>query len=334
MPGTANSADTLERESRFARLKKVGKSIVHFINPVSGSKKYYAETRKKVDEIGGRIVVSDHSGQISDLVRDAIEKDPTTHAVIYGGDGTMFEAVNGLMRSGKNDTAVISVIPSGSGNDFSKLANDYGVIKKGETKKIDLVKTTCGGKVRYFDNMMNIGFDCNVVHETEKIRNGGIIKGSAAYIAGVAKVLGVKKTISPTITLEGVVDISSGKELGDLVFENEILLTACANGKYCGGGFKAAPLAKLDDGYMDVLVISNVTRAKFVSLVKFYHDGTYIHGNGKLKPKFEGIIRYIRCKKMTVDGIERFCLDGEIFETNGEPVVAEIAHCAVNYQAI
>ena len=334
MPNSALSTDTLDREEKFTRLKKVGKKIVHFINPASGSKKYYASTRKAVDEIGGQIIVSDHSGQISDLVREALEKDPTTHAVIYGGDGTMFEAVNGVMRSGANDTAVVSVIPSGSGNDFSTLANDYGVIRKGETKKIDLVKTTCGGEVRYFDNMMNIGFDCAVVHETEKIRNGGIIKGSAAYIAGVVKVLGAKKAMHPKITLSGCVEIGSGKELGDMSFDKELLLTACANGKYCGGGFKAAPLAKLDDGYMDVLVISNVSRTTFVSLVKYYHDGTFIHGNGKLKPKFEGIISYVRCRKMTIEGPERFCLDGEIFETNGEPIVAEVVPHAINFQAI
>ena len=319
----------------FSRVKSVGKKIVHFINPVSGNSRYYASTRKAVDEIGGQIVVSEHSGQISELVREALEKDPYTHAVIYGGDGTVFEAVNGIMQSGANETATLSVIPSGSGNDFSTYANDPKNFKHGETRKIDLIKTICGKTVRYFDNMMNIGFDCDVVHETEKIRSSGIVKGSAAYIAGVVKVLGAKKLIFPEIVLSGCVDISTGKDIPDITFVKELLLTACANGQFCGGGFKAAPLSRLDDGLMDVLIINDVSRAKFISLVKDYHEGTYINERGVLKPRFEPVINYVKCKKMTVSGIERFCLDGEIFELGkDESITAEVVPAAINFQAI
>ena len=330
-----SSADTLERKGKVSKIISAGKKIVHFMNPVSGSSRYYASTRKAVDELGGQIVVSEHSGQITELIMDALEKDPATHAVVYGGDGTVFEAVNGIMLSGAAETATLSVIPSGSGNDFSSFANDPATLSHGESVKIDLVKTTCGGKVRYFDNMMNIGFDCSVVYETEKIRAGGVIKGSAAYMAGVAKVLGAKKPIHPTITLSGCVDTATGEPIDDVTFSKELLLTACANGKLCGGGFKAAPLAKLTDGLMDVLVISNISRVKFVSLVKDYHDGTFINEKGQLKPRFKDVITYVKCRKMEISGIERFCLDGEIFSVPaGEPLVAEIVPAAINFRAI
>lgn len=329
------SAQKLDREEKLARATAGDVRNVHFINPVSGSSRYYDATRKSIDKLGGRVIVSDHSGQIPELVAAALSDDPHTHAIVYGGDGTVFEAVNGVMRSGAAETAVLSVIPSGSGNDFSACANESGELPKGEIRRIDLVKTTCGGIERYFANMMNIGFDCTVVHETEKIRESGLIKGSAAYIAGVVKVLAQKKTFTPTVTLSGCVDVSTGEPLDDMTFEREILLTACANGRYCGGGFKGAPLASLDDGLMDVLVINDISRTRFVTLVGEYRTGTYIDGNGRIKDRFKDVVSYIKCRKMTVSGAERFCLDGEIFDiAPGEELVAEIVPQAINFEAL
>ena len=326
---------TKERDGKVTRLKNSENTrVAHFINPVSGSHRFYDATRKAVDEIGGKIFVSERSGQITEMVIDALEKDPSTHVVVYGGDGSIYEAVNGIMQSGHNDTAVLSVIPSGSGNDFSAYANDSGVFSRGEIHKIDLIKTTCGGETRYFDNMMNMGFDCSVVYETSNVRKAGVIKGSAAYIAGVVKVLGQKKTMNVSLTLSDCVSLSTGKPVDDFHVEKSLLLTACANAAYCGGGFKAAPISKIDDGYMDVLVINDVTRPKFISLVGDYRAGTFINEKGVMKKSFREYVDYIRCKKMTIVGPEMFCLDGELFETNGEEIVAEVAHNAINFMAI
>lgn len=322
-------------EGKISRAVGTGREIVHFINPKSGSSRYYDETRKSIDRLGGKVVVSEHSGQIAHLVSAALRKDPYTHAVIYGGDGTVYEAVNGIMESGASETATLSVIPSGSGNDFSTYANDSGVIGKGETKKIDVVKTTSGGVTRYFQNMMNIGFDCSIAAETVKIRNNTIIKGSAAYIAGVIKEFARKKTFSPKITLSGCIDSATGEPIGDIESDSEILLTACANGQYCGGGFRSAPLASLDDGLMDVLIVNDLSRMKFLTIIGEYHEGTFVNERGEVKPQFASIVSYIKCRKMTITGAERICLDGEIIDISpDEPLVAEVIPQAINFRAI
>lgn len=330
-----SSRATLDREGKMSRVIGMGQKIVHFINPKSGSSRYYDETRKSIDRLGGKIVVSEHSGQIEHLVSAALKKDPYSHAVIYGGDGTVYEAVNGIMASGASETAVLSVIPSGSGNDFSTYANDSGDIAKGETKRIDVVKTTSGGVTRYFMNMMNIGFDCSVAAETVKIRNNTVIKGAAAYMAGVFREFARKKTFSPKITFSGCVDTSTGEPIGDIESDSEILLTACANGQYCGGGFRSAPLARLDDGLMDVLVIKDLSRLKFLSLVGEYHAGTFVNEKGAVKPAFASLVSYIKCSKMTITGTGRICLDGEIIDVSpDEPLVAEVIPQAINFRAI
>ena len=325
---------TRERKGKVSRLKSAGQKVVHVINPVSGSHRFYDSTRKAVDEIGGKIFVSERSGQITELVMEALAKDPSTHVVVYGGDGTVFEAVNGIMQSGCSDTAVLSVIPSGSGNDFSAYANDSGALPRGEIRKIDLVKTTCGGVVRYFDNMMNIGFDCDVVYETFNIRKAGIVKGSAAYIAGVTRVLASKKPMHASIELSGCIDIATGKPIGDYTREDDFLLTSCSNCQYCGGGFKSAPIAKIDDGYVDVLLAKDISRTRCLSLIRDYHAGTFIDKNGIMKKQFSGVLEYKRCKKMTVTGPARFCLDGELIETGGNTVEAEVVPQAINFMPI
>lgn len=323
-----------EKKERFSRLKKVGRKIVHVLNPVSGSSKYYEAAKKTVEEIGGDVLLSEYHGHITELVENTLAKDPSSHIVVYGGDGSLYEACNGIMNSGANSTALLSVIPSGSGNDFSSYANNSDEFPKGESKKIDIIKTTCADQIRYFGNMMNIGFDCSVVDNTFKIRKTGLFKGPSAYIAGLVKELVVKKTTPANITLSGCVNIETGIPCDDINVSKNILLTAAANGKFCGGGFKAAPLANLNDGLMDVLVIDDVTRMKFISLVKYYRSGTFIDDNGELISQISSVLSYNKCKKMTITGMPRFCLDGELFETEGKELVAEVIPEAINFVAV
>ena len=68
---------------------------------------------------------------------------------------------------------------------------------KGKSEKIDLLE--CNG--RYCVNIVNIGFDCNVVYEMEKIRNAKIVPNKLAYIAGIVVTL-FKKMYSKSDQIE------------------------------------------------------------------------------------------------------------------------------------
>ncbi len=304
------------------------RKTVHILNPVSGGSRYFEAARRAVESVGGEILVSEGPGQIFTLTRDLFRKNPFAHAVVYGGDGTVYEAVNGIMESGAAETASFSVYPAGSGNDFSAYANDSGVFPKKEIRRIDLVKTTVGDKVRYFANIMNMGFDCSVVLETFRVRKTRIIRGASAYIAGLAATLIKKPTISATVTLSGC----EGGE--DRTFQQKFLLTACANAHYYGGGFHAAPLASLTDGLMDVMVINDMSRLRFLSLVGAYKAGTYIDENGVLGKKYKDVISYHRCRKIRIEGVSHYCLDGEVFKTGGSPIEAEVIPNAIGFAAI
>lgn len=313
---------------------------VHIINPKSGrgagGGRIFSAVEASVAETGGEIIKSEHPGHIEEIAAEVCAKDPFAHIIAYGGDGTVCETVNGIMKAGAGRTASFSVVPVGSGNDFSAYANDSGVFKKAELNKIDVIRVKCGENVRYFANMMNIGFDCNVVSETYTLKKTPFLHGSAAYVAGVMKTLLLKKTFRGKVTLEGVVPFGEGEiSTSPEVFEQEILLTATANSRYCGGGFCAAPLASLTDGLMDVLIVKNISRIRFAMLVGAYHAGSYIDENGVMEPRFDKILTYRKCRKITVEGPELFCLDGEVYPTDkSRTVEAEVIPGALWYAAL
>ena len=297
------------------------RQYIHIVNPAAGGGRHLKAARTAVETTGGTLLESKHPGNLAELICENAARDPYAHFVIYGGDGTVFEAVNGIIRSGKNRTVSFSVIPAGSGNDFSAHVNDSGKLEKYALTPIAAVLTRSDGEERYYANMMNIGFDCNVVRATASLKKNPLFRGGAAYIAGAAKELVKKKTTDAEIVLENCVDPETGETAPARVFRQKILLTAAGNGSHCGGGFNSLPLAEADDGLLDVLVVNDVSRRTFVALVGDYRAGTYLDENRALKPPFREILRFIRCSRMTVKGPEYFCLDGEVFPTGEEKTV-------------
>jgi len=299
---------------------------VHIINPVSGSGRFYEAACRGAERSGGEVRLSEYAGMVEEIAAELFASDPYAHAVVYGGDGTVNEAINGIMRSGNSETALFSVVPAGSGNDFSAYANDKAGFSYEKATRIDVMRTR-SAKVgdRFFVNMMNVGFDCDVVRETYKLKKNPLFHGKMAYIGGIAKVLFAKKPIEAKITLT---DANGNEE----IFEKEILLTACANSQFCGGGFCAAPLADVTDGEMDVLVVNDLSIPSFISMVGAYKSGTYISKDGVINSRFKDIISYRKCVKMKLEGPKWVCLDGEIIELGADRTLeAEVLRGALGY---
>ncbi|MBR4255563.1 MAG: hypothetical protein IKQ18_00245, partial [Clostridia bacterium] len=72
---------------------------VKIINPAAGQ-------GKAVNEINDETsyYVSKSVGDIENFVYNTLKKEPETHFIVCGGDGSINEAVNGIMRSGASDT--------------------------------------------------------------------------------------------------------------------------------------------------------------------------------------------------------------------------------------
>lgn len=218
-----------------------------------------------------------------------------------GGDGTFCEVVNGVYCAENNEHARVGVMPIGTGNDFvksfapSERFLDIDAQLCADETEIDVID--CNGFCSA--NMINIGFDCEVVVKTANIKRSPIVPRKMAYIFGLVLTL-VKK---PTVNIKSI-----RVDGGETVENIEYLLTTFANGRFCGGGFNSNPYASLDDGKIDYMFINNVKRTKFLSLVGSYKSGTHIcPENDNIISNSKGEIIEIEFNAPT-----NVCIDGEV----------------------
>ncbi len=264
-----------------------------------------------LEVVEGEYYRSQSAGDATSKIEEVCREDPNTHVIVYGGDGSVYEAVNAIMKSGAEDTAELTVVPFGTGNDFVKSLPS----EPGTYKKIDLIKFND----KYSANIINIGFDCDVVRVTEKLKKMKLVRGSIAYAIGVLATVFHKigKKFDIEFTLEdGTVEYEKG----------EHLLCVIANGRYYGGGFCCAPNAELDDGILDVMLVRKISRLRFAKFIGGYKKGLHIMPDGSINPKYESILIYKRCKSVKLRDVMQLCADGEIIDCkDAEISVAERA---------
>ncbi|MBR5517217.1 MAG: hypothetical protein IKU53_04515, partial [Firmicutes bacterium] len=290
---------------------------IFVINPKAGAGKGLDKLKNEITAVAERLG-ADIGFYITKAVGDAekfarlvcSETDPSEEIrlIACGGDGTVNEVLNGIMGY-KN--AVLGVLPIGTGNDFVRnfpKDADFMNIEaqlEGYLMKSDVIKYS--GKLageestKYCINMFNIGFDCNVADLTQKLKTYPLLNGSTAYLAAIVGILVKKKGAKLKVELDG-----------EVVENGPLLLTAIANGGFCGGGVNSAPTASINDGIMDVNVIYNVSRLDFVRKFPHYSKGTHME-----LPDIDKILLFKQCKtaKITpLDGNMRLCVDGEIID--------------------
>lgn len=233
------------------------------LNPNAGkgkAKLMLTRTEKflKAEEFVFDVLETTGPGHATELAREAVARGAET-VIAAGGDGTVREVVSGLAGT----KAALGIVPLGSGNDFCKtiglpqeLDAACHVIRSGRVRRFDL------GRVgnTYFANAVGIGFDALVVIEANRIRR---LKGLPLYVGSVLRAM--LRFDCPHTTIE----------LDNRRFEQQILLVACANGQYFGGGFHVAPEAKADDGLLDVCVIDHVNRLKILQKLMYVIKGTH-----------------------------------------------------------
>ncbi len=273
------------------------------INPASGKGKIHGDMEQQIHEVCRREGVDYtvyHTKGIGDgerYVRETCACGGEYRFYACGGDGTLCEVVNGAAAFAN---AAVGVVPVGTGNDFvrnfttKKRFLDIAAQLKGSIRRLDLIKYN----ERYIVNMLNTGFDCEVVRSVVSIKKHPLIPGKLAYLAGVVKNFVKKPGVNMTVSVDG-----------GPAQDKQLLLTCVANGQFCGGGFHSAPLGALDNGKMDVCFIKNVTRRKFVSLLPAYKKGTYLE-----RQDVKDIAEYLTCSRLDIKfpAPQYVSIDGEL----------------------
>lgn len=300
--------------------------LVYVLNPAAGQGRYLPDARLAAEKHRADLVhLTEGIGDCTDFIAEACLKDPHTHFVVYGGDGTAGEAATGIMRAGAGDAARLTIMPCGSGNDFYRGISEVTLPEGEDSIMIDLLSVNG----RHALNMMNIGFDCSVVVASESLRRKRFMSNGLSYICGVGQVLTHKESFRADIRLCGVKKPGESEEREETI-SGDFLLCAVGNLPYYGGGFKAAPAASPTDGLLDVMIVRNVSVPKFLTLVGTYRSGKHINPETLAPhPRFLPYIEYRQCRSLSFFGAKQVCMDGEVIPATG--VRAEVIPQAIRY---
>jgi YegS/Rv2252/BmrU family lipid kinase len=267
------------------------------INPVAGkgkALKFIKEIKSLFVNSGKKysIRITEKPGHATEIAREYTKKG-SLRVYSVGGDGTLNEVINGMVGSNSS----LAIIPTGSGNDFIKSVISSSLEPK------DILMRAINGKVRltdlakvnekYFINISSIGFDAEVVYNTNKIKKLPGIPGKLAYILGAIITLFKYNNNYLKVNIDGH------------YIETKSLLTAVANGRYYGGGMLPTPNAEIDDGQFDICLISEVNRFKIFRFLPRFIKG--LHGSLKEVSFYRGKKITIECDRdLTIN------IDGEV----------------------
>lgn len=176
--------------------------------------------------------------------------------VVAGGDGLVAEVVNGLAPD--PGRVRLALLPTGTGNDFARaLGLGAGpevaleALRSGRVRRVDAARLRAPGpgvdeaSARWFVNAAVGGLAGRVARRAHRGRKRRW--GALAYrIAALPELLRAR-AVPTELVLEGV----GGMERLELSAH----AVAVSNGPFAGGGVRVAPAARVDDGWLEVVVV-------------------------------------------------------------------------------
>ena len=241
-------------------------------------------------------------GDATDLSRRILKED-AARIVAVGGDGHLNEVLNGFIENDLpvNAESRLSFVMTGTGCDFQrslgisgKWQNAVAKLKDAKVRKIDVGKVTYTAadktqKIRYFDNIASFGLSGAVDHCLEHSRLRDYLGGSPLFLWATIKTV----FTHPNQGIRFRIDDGPEEEICSR-------LGLLANGRYFGGAMHAAPEAELDDGLLDLLMLKEISVAKFLWHLPKIYKGTHL----KIPEIF-----FQKVRKFTAESSEQVILD-------------------------
>lgn len=266
------------------------------------------------------------AGDGIDLARKAADAG-RRFIIACGGDGTINEVANGILRSGKD--VELGVLPSGTGGDLRRTLGmpqtnreAAAALRDGVTERIDVGKVTFydhdGSEVtRYFLNVSSAGLAAKIIKQVKKAKVFDwlpleSVRGRANFAVS---------------TLQQVADLNASlvrvRFDGEEEHRLQTIAFCVANARYFGGGMMIAPDAKLNDGLFDVINIGDIGTAKIVLNGYSLYTGSHVD----LKEVASRQAKSIEISPVNAE-------DEVLIETDGElpgrlPAVYEVVPAAI-----
>lgn len=246
--------------------------------------------------------VSQQPGDVAEIAARAV-REGASPLVLVGGDGTLFEAVNGMARAGR--FLPVAQIPVGTGNSFIK---DLGIntpeqglaaLVQGRTRAVDIGRMRCSSGEFYFVNLVGAGFVADVASRAGHFK----LFGDSSYTIGVL--------IELVLLRAGVCRVTADGRAHD----GEAIFVEICNSRKTGGDMIMAPDAVVDDGLFDVVIARGMSRGTLLGLFPKIFTGEHVKD-----PHVESF----RCAKVSVsfDRPQRVTPDGELLGTT--PLEVEV----------
>jgi len=265
---------------------------------LNGKKATSPTIRKAIEDIREEyegaieIRVTYEYGDIYRFIEKAIE-DRVYRIIVGGGDGTLNEVIDAIMQYPKESRVPLGLLPLGTANDFAvgcEIPLDSIEALRlaifSSTTPIDVVQVNS----RYFINVATGGYGAEVTKNTPLwLKN--MIGGGSYLITAIMKLA--------SMTLYEVDVKMPSRE-----FSITGVVGAVCNGRQSGGGMVLAPNAYINDGLLDIFIVTDIVNADIVILL-----------NELKEPSIDGI--YI--KRFQTPWIETRSVNPAPLNLDGEP---------------
>ena len=282
------------------------------VNPHAGSGKTLAAWIRAEQELRRlalpcRIVTTEYKSHTEVLAREGAEQG-FRRLLAVGGDGSVHEVFNGVLGWCAEHGAdpadfVIGVAPIGSGNDWLRslgvprdIRQVFRRMKEGSFGRQDVFRLTDGaGRVRYMANIGGTGLDAHVCALVNQAKSRGK-RSRLIYLMALLRAIRSLHAIRVQVSADG-------KE----VFSGPCYSIALGCGAYSGGGMRQVPLARPDDGLLDVLIVPQIPLHRILVQLPLLFSGR-LHRSPDL--------HYVQCRDLEILPMDEDARD--IIETDGE----------------
>jgi YegS/Rv2252/BmrU family lipid kinase len=278
------------------------------VNPAAGG----GRAGRDLPEVEGRLTALglEHRSDLTrsleharELAHEALEGEDVP--VAFGGDG-LIGAVAGVVSERKG---LMGVLPGGRGNDFVRMlgiprkpAEACAVLAGGRELAVDIGDVDS----RPYVGIASCGFDSDanrIANETK------LIRGNLVYAYGLLRALTSWRPATFTLELDG--------EPPRTVRGYSV---AAANSRYFGGGMMLAPSASLEDGQLDIVIIKQVSRFRYLLL----SPSVFWGGHARLPH-----VEILRASRLTISASRPFAVYAD-----GDPIAELPATISVRAGAV
>jgi diacylglycerol kinase (ATP) len=237
-------------------------------NPVAGGGKRRPLAQSLVDRIpNAQIHWTEHPGHATELARQGWASGARSF-VVLGGDGTVFEVINGLFPLQGDERPTLGIVPIGTGNsfvrDFGMTTPEHGLqaVLNGQSQAVDVVRVEHADGVYHYLNLLSVGFTADAGELTNR-------RFKALGLGGYAVAVLIR------LTRLGTYSVPYQLDDGPIV-DRPCTLLSFSNSRFTGGTMEMAPPADATDGLVDLVDVAPMRRRRLLACFPRIYQGTHV----------------------------------------------------------